>query len=156
LSRFVTISPAGKGVGNPFKMQAAIKCAGLLRILFAAACGMVGKIFGIKGIFYIIAGNGVAGIDGFNNEVFQEYEDIGILNPVDPDKVCREIYEELGIVSMIVDANDIDVVILGKLDNIKYSNDELKSMIRDNPAGQSNQQTPFILIRNTSQQRDAS
>lgn len=48
---------------------------------------------------------------------------------------------------MIVDANDFSIEILGKSDSIKYSNRELEDMIKDNPAGQSKQLTPFILIR---------
>ena len=48
---------------------------------------------------------------------------------------------------MIVDANDINVEILGKADAIEKSTEELKTLIKDNPAGQANQQTPIILIR---------
>ena len=48
---------------------------------------------------------------------------------------------------MIVDANDINVEILGKADAIEKSEEELKALIKDNPAGQANQQTPIILIR---------
>ena len=49
---------------------------------------------------------------------------------------------------MIVDANDIHVNILGKctaLNNI--SNKNLSALIEDNPAGQDDEQTPFIIIR---------
>ena len=73
--------------------------------------------------------------------------EMGILNPKDPTKVCNEIKEKLGISVMIVDANDLGQEILGKSDNIKLSVEELKGLIKDNPAGQANQQTPIILIR---------
>ena len=48
---------------------------------------------------------------------------------------------------MIVDANDITRDILGKAAALPYTDEELLAMIRDNPAGQSDQLTPFILIR---------
>ena len=48
---------------------------------------------------------------------------------------------------MIVDANDFNVEILGKSNNLCYNDEELKQIIKDNPAGQSNQLTPIVLIR---------
>ncbi|MNP57121.1 hypothetical protein D3C76_1519180 [compost metagenome] len=48
---------------------------------------------------------------------------------------------------MIVDANDINVEILGKADVIEYDDDHLRSIIKDNPAGQTRELTPLILIR---------
>ena len=48
---------------------------------------------------------------------------------------------------MIVDANDFGREILGKSDDIKLNDDELKQIIRDNPAGQERELTPLILIR---------
>ncbi len=147
LSKFVNVTPAGEAVGNPYKMQIAIKLAGLPRILFAAFCAAIGKLFGKRGIFYKIAGNGISGIDGFCRDAFDYYLDKGILNPDNPDGVCNEIKDKLGIDCMIVDANDLGVDILGKSSSIKYSVEELAGMIKDNPAGQANQQTPITLIR---------
>ena len=48
---------------------------------------------------------------------------------------------------MIVDANDFGREILGKSRDIKLSERELKAIIKDNPAGQENEQTPLVLIR---------
>lgn len=48
---------------------------------------------------------------------------------------------------MIMDANDLERVILGKSDNLEKTNQFLEKLIEDNPAGQSRQLTPFILIR---------
>ena len=147
LSKFVVITPHGYGVRNPYKMQVAIMLRGKLRVIFAAICAGIGKIFHKKGIFYKILGQEVAGIDGFYGGAYKEYLDMGILNPENPGSVCNEIYEKLGIKSMIVDANDLNVEILGKADSVEKDIDELKALIKDNPAGQSNQQTPIILIR---------
>lgn len=100
-----------------------------------------------KGIFYSIVGMEVTGLDGFYDKVFPEYGEFGIRIPDNPNGVCNEIEEKLGIKSMIVDANDIERVILGKSDSIKAENCFLSELIRDNPAGQSKQLTPLILIR---------
>ena len=48
---------------------------------------------------------------------------------------------------MIVDANDLNVEILGKSSSLEYSDEVLEKIIKDNPAGQSHQLTPIILIR---------
>ena len=79
--------------------------------------------------------------------MFPEYGEFGIRIPENPDGVCNEIEEKLGIQSMIVDANDLERVILGKADSIENDNNFLEKLIEDNPAGQSRQLTPFILIR---------
>ena len=67
--------------------------------------------------------------------------------PRDPKGVCNEIKQKTGISCMIIDANDFTRDILGSSDDVKLSEDELCEIIRDNPAGQDDQCTPFILIR---------
>ena len=146
LSKLATSSSAGVGMDEPYKLQLAINIAGLPRILFAVLCGAVGKLFRRKGWFYIVAGHGIAGIDGFyRRSSFEVYHTMAILNPIAPDNVCREIYEELQIACAIVDANDFGQEILGSC-GIQDKRAFLK-MIKDNPAGQSDELTPLVLIR---------
>jgi len=147
LSRFVHMTRAGESVGNPYKMQIAINLAGLPRILFAAAIAAVTRPLGIKGMFYRLAGHGIAGIDGFCADAFDWYLTKGVLVPEKPDAVCNEIKTSLGIDCMIVDANDLGVEILGYSSGIAYTTHDLKALMRDNPAGQGGEQTPFVLIR---------
>lgn len=149
LCRFVHVTPAGPGAGTPHKMQLVIMQCGLPRVLFAAICSAVTKLFGKKGVFYKICGHEVEGIDGLIDYdiSFQEYVNYGILNPENPTGVCDEIHQQLGISCMIVDANDLSVAILGKSSDVTLSEQELADIISDNPAGQSDQTTPFILIR---------
>ena len=64
LSRYVTRTPAGIGLGSPFTMQLAIEEAGLPRVLYASAGGAVGKAIGRKGLFYELVGNEINAIDG--------------------------------------------------------------------------------------------
>lgn len=150
LSKFASSNNRGVAMDEPYKLQLAINLAGLPRILFACACSAVTKLFGMKGVFYKIAGHGIDGIDGFYmHSSFDVYHDIALLNPKNPKKVCNEIENAFGINSMIVDANDFGVEILGKCDEIKGISDEfLASIIKDNPAGQSDELTPLILIKN--------
>jgi hypothetical protein len=147
LSKFAMKSDAGIGVDSPYKMQFAINLCGSVKVIFAAICAGIGKLFHKKGIFYNIVGMEVTGLDGFYDKVFPEYGEFGIRIPENPDGVCNEIYEKLGIKAMIVDANDLERVILGKADSIDKENEFLEKLIEDNPAGQSKQLTPFILIR---------
>ncbi len=137
----------GYGVGMPINMQYAINKAGLIKVLFASIVSGITKLVGIKGVFYKIVGQEVTGLDGFYDGAWDEYRDIGIEIPENPTKVCNEIKEKLGISMMIVDSNDFGREILGKSDDIILSEEELKGLIKDNPAGQGKQQTPLILIR---------
>jgi hypothetical protein len=107
----------------------------------------VGKLFGKRGIFYRIVGQEVTGLDGFYDHEFKEYGEYGIRIPENPNAVCDEIYEKTGVKAMIVDANDLSVEVLGKASVLDLTDKQLIDMIRDNPAGQSTELTPFILIR---------
>lgn len=147
LSKFASHPSTGIGVGESIKMQYAINKVGLPKVLLASIVGGLTKMIGIKGIFYKIVGQEVSGLDGFYGHVWEEYENIGIELPHNPDEVCNEIKKQLGISCMIVDSNDLGQEILGKSNDIKYTKQQLKGMIKDNPAGQGKQRTPIILIR---------
>ena len=54
LSKFVLRTPYGIGLAMPETMECALRECGTIRILFAAAVSAVGKLFGIRGWFYII------------------------------------------------------------------------------------------------------
>ena len=147
LSRFASHPTTGIGVGEAIKMQYAINKVGRLKCIYAAIASAFTKLFGKKGVFYKIVGQEVSGLDGFYDDVWKEYGDIGIEMPENPTGVCNEIYEKLGIKAMIVDANDLGQEILGHSDAITETEEELLGMIKDNPAGQGKQTTPIILIR---------
>ena len=147
LSKFASHPEGGIGVGEAIKMQFAIDTVGAPKVLYAAAASAVTKLFGKKGVFYEIVGQEVSGLDGFYDHVWAEYRDLGILLPENPTAVCNEVKEKLGISCMIVDANDFGQEILGHSDDITFTDDELRGLIADNPAGQEKQLTPFILIR---------
>lgn len=147
LSKFAMHSDAGIGVDSPWKMQFAIDHCGALKVIWAALCAGVGKVFGKHGIFYDMVGQEITGLDGFYDHVFDVYGKFGIRIPENSAGVCDEIYAATGVKAMIVDANDLTREILGKAQALTEPEDVLLGTIRDNPAGQSAQCTPFILIR---------
>ncbi len=147
LCRFVHQTAAGPGAGVPEKMQFAIQYCGLPKVLWAAFRAAVDKLRGVKGTFYNITGPEIAGLDGFYGHDIEEYARMGIRIPENPDGVCDEVYEKTGVLMMIVDANAISQEVLGKAAAIQEDIKTLEGIIRDNPAGQETQMTPFILIR---------
>ena len=147
LARFVNISEAGLGIGNPEKMQVVIQKAGTFRVLIGAFAAAVTRMLGIKGVFYRIVQNDSQGIDGFTNSAFEYYKDKAILSPKNPEQVCEEIKKYFGVNTLIVDANDLNVEILGVNRDINLTPEAIKKILADNPAGQKNEQTPFVLLR---------
>ncbi|MCI9000716.1 MAG: F420-0--gamma-glutamyl ligase [Clostridia bacterium] len=147
LSKFASHPTTGVGVGETIKMQYAIDKVGLIKVLYASLASAITKLFGKKGVFYQIVGQEVSGLDGFYDHVWSEYRDIGIELPQNPNGVCNEIKQKLGISCMIVDANDLGQEILGVSSDLKGREEYLKELIKDNPAGQGRQTTPLILIR---------
>ena len=147
LSKFASHPTTGVGVGETIKMQYAIDKVGLIKVLYASLASAITKLFGKKGVFYQIVGQEVSGLDGFYDHVWSEYRDIGIELPQNPNGVCNEIKQKLGISCMIVDANDLGQEILGVSSDLKGREEYLKELIKANPAGQGRQTTPLILIR---------
>lgn len=149
MSKFGKKTDSGIGITEPYKLQLMIDMKGLPKVLFAGIVGLFGKLIGKRGLFYQILGEDAAGIDGFySHSSFEIYHTMATLIPKDPDRVCNEVYEKCGIPMMIVDANDIQVDVLGKSDVLKdIPNAKLAARIEDNPAGQDNELTPFIIIR---------
>ncbi len=150
LSRFaMPYTATGIGMGEPYKLQLAIDMKGAPLVIWGAICAGVCKIFGKRGVFYEIVGHDIAGIDGFyKNAPLETYKNLAVLIPKDPDGECKKIKDAHGISVMIVDANDLSVDILGTSSDLDFvSKDFLADLIRDNPAGQDDEMTPFILIR---------
>ncbi|MFH1451027.1 MAG: coenzyme F420-0:L-glutamate ligase [bacterium] len=148
LSQFAHKTPAGFSVGNPYKMQVAINLAGLPRIIFAAGCAAFLKIFGIRGIFYRLAGNQINQLDGFYGEAYPQYSQIGVLGPENCDDLCEKLKNKYGFSFIVADVNDLGGNILGTSNDLKSGKKLFKAILKDNPAGQTTEQTPIIIIRN--------
>ena len=146
LAKYVKKSPYGIGVSIPQTMQLAIEEAGAARILIAAFISAITKVVGIKGMFYRIAGRKVAAIDGPVDYAIPPYNKHCSKAPKNPDKVCAEIAGLLGCQTVIIDANDLGVEVLGRSSK-KISKKLIKEIFADNPLGQTNEQTPLSIVR---------
>ena len=148
LSKFAKKTPYGFSVGNPLKMQVAINLAGLPRIMLAGIIGIISKIFGVPGNFYRLAGHQISEIDGFYGKFFPQYSEMGILGPVDCGKLCDELNRKYGFSFCVADVNDLGGNILGRSADLSGKEQLILKILKDNPAGQKDWQTPIIIIRN--------
>ena len=146
LVKFVYKSPYGIGLGSPYTMQLAIEDVGVPRILLGCFCAAVTKPFGIRGVFYKVCGQKAYAIDGPCDYTIPPYNKYAKMAPKDPDKVARQMKELLGNEFIVLDANDLNVDILGKSSK-SLDDNFLKALFKDNPLGQSSQQTPIAIVR---------
>lgn len=147
LSNHVTKTPHGIGLGMPETMEMALQEVGTPRILFAAAVSVIGKkVFHKKGWFYKVAGYKARSIDGPCHNTIPPYNHYVVLGPLEPDKVAKQIKDRIGYDVCIVDINDLEGQILGASDK-RIDKELYARILKDNPLGQDDQQTPMGVIR---------
>lgn len=145
LVKFVFKPKWGIGLGSPWTMELALREAGAPRILFAALASAVTKPFGVRGVFYRVAGKNINAIDGPTPYTLPPYNEYAKLAPKDPDKVAEKLSEIIKAGVAIIDANDIGVQVLGASKGIDI--ELIRELFKDNPLGQTTEQTPLCLIR---------
>jgi hypothetical protein len=138
------------GFSHPKKMQVAVWQAGRARMVAAAVIGAVGRAFGRHGDFWRVADHGISEIDGFVPSAMPPYNEFAMLGPEDPDGVCRHIEEKFSLPTVILDANNLNVEVLGMSPRVPVSRQRAREIMLDNPMGQDDEKTPFILVRETS------
>jgi asparagine synthase (glutamine-hydrolysing) len=154
LSRFVRRTPYGIGLGSPWTMQLAIGEVGLPRILLATVASALTRPFGVRGVFYRIAGRAAASIDGPTEYSLYPSNVSAKLGPKDPKKAAQRIFHSIknglpeqdkktfkGVV--IIDANDLGRDILGNASDLADA--EIAELMRDNPMGQGSERTPVVV-----------
>lgn len=146
LVKFVHKSPYGIGLGSPWTMELAIKEAGYLRIITGALAAAVTKPFGVKGVFYKIVGKNINAIDGPCSYTLPPYNEYAKLGPAEPEKVAMRLKSAIHHDVVIIDANDLGVAVLGKSSK-DISESFCKGVFKDNPLGQSTEQTPLCIVR---------
>ncbi|HPS39736.1 MAG TPA: hypothetical protein PL124_10020 [Candidatus Cloacimonadota bacterium] len=146
LWRFVTKVPYGIGLRAPASMQCAIDECGAPRIVLAALAGFVGKLIGIKGLFYKVAGMQAALIDAAETSVVPPYNHTVIKGPLHPEKVAQELSDEFGFPVAVMDINDIGGCwMIGASEGV--SKHFMETVMKDNPQGQDDEMTPLCIIR---------
>jgi hypothetical protein len=136
----------GFGHSTSMAMELFIQEAGYPRVLLGAAVSAITRPLGIKGLFYVICGKRAKSIDCPMSYTIWEYQKYAKRAPLEPSKVSRQIREALGTETVIVDANYRGVYSLGKSSN-SITEKFIQEVFRDNPAGQSDEMTPFFLVR---------
>jgi hypothetical protein len=141
-------TPAFKGLGHGTApaMQLLIEEAGVARTLFAAAVAAVTRPLGIKGAFYYLVGKQAKSIDCPMSWTINEFKDYAKRAPKDPNGVARALKARFGVEVVIVDANYQGAFSLGKSTR-RISERFIGKLLRDNPAGQDSEMTPFFIVR---------
>ncbi len=145
LVRFVTKSPYGIGLGSLETMQLAVEEVGAPRILLAAFFAALTRPFGIKGVFYLIAGPQAKAVDGAASYVIPPYNTHVTKAPLQPNKVAQKISDKIGVPVAIVDACDIGAWVVGASRGVDKK--LIIKALKDNPLGQSTEQTPIGILR---------
>ncbi|HEV3313034.1 MAG TPA: asparagine synthase (glutamine-hydrolyzing), partial [Chloroflexota bacterium] len=120
LSRFVTRTGAGVGLGHPTTTQLALDEAGTGRILLAAAIAALTRPFGIHGVFYRVAGNRVNAIDGPSKHNLPPYDRWASLSPMnceeEVERIRGELRERYGkdVDVVIIDASDLGASVFAR------------------------------------------
>lgn len=134
----------GIGLRSPETMQCAIDECGHVRIILAAVIGGLTRALGRRGDFYRIAGMQAATIDAHGTSPMQP--DCVILGPKDPAGIAKRIHDRTGLPAAVVDVNDIGGSWVLGSDGVEDPK-LVEDILRDNPLGQTDEQTPFGLIR---------
>ena len=127
-------------------MQLLIDKIGVTRITFSLILGFLFKCIGIKGVFYRLTGFESSLIDDISGTVVP-YDKSIVMGPINTKLFCSKLSKQLEVEVAVVDVNDLGgVKILASSNN--SINNILKEVLKVNPAGNSDEKTPIVLIRN--------
>lgn len=137
--------PSKTSLSSSYGLQTLIDCSGPWRVFWAFVVGSLAKLLRIPGIFYALAGEQAALIDDVTGTL-PPYDQFIVLGPKDPEVLVQHIKTQTGYEVAIVDANDLgEVKILAATSGVKGS--LVEQALKKNPAGNSAEQTPVVLIR---------
>ena len=127
-------------------MQLLIDKIGVTRITLSLILGFLFKCIGIKGIFYRLTGFESSLIDDISGTVVP-YDKSIVMGPIKTKLFCDKLSKQLEVEVAVVDVNDLGGVKILASSN-KSVNNILKEILKINPAGNSDEKTPIVLIRN--------
>ncbi len=140
--------PDDVAFSDPAKMQVAIMQAGWFRMLVAGIVGAFGKfVLHRSGDFWRVAGHRVSEIDGFNPSTIKPFDEFAMIGPADPPRDAQALEDATGIPVAIVDANNINVEVLGASRGVPVDAATVREVLLDNPMGQHDELTPVVLVR---------
>lgn len=136
--------PSVGSLSSPYGMQCAIDQIGVPRFVGAMFAGAVMKVLGKNGWFYTLAGMESELIDDLTGTI-APYDKYIVLGPKDSQKTVEEIKQKLGVDVAIADANDLKKARI--LASTLSDSDQIRQWMLNNPAGNSAEQTPIVIIR---------
>jgi hypothetical protein len=127
-------------------LQVLVDEVGAWRVGFAFLLGALAKVILRRpGVFYELAGEQARLIDDVTGTL-PPYDQFIVLGPQQPQAVVDRIKAKTGLETAIVDVND-----LGGVKIVAHTAGAepklLEQALRKNPAGNANEQTPIVLIR---------
>ncbi len=126
-------------------LQSLIDIIGPTRVIISWAFGAVFKLIGINGVFYQLASEQARLIDDITGTT-PPYDQTVVLGPRNSYEFCKAASEKLGLQVAVVDVND-----LGRVKILSSSRGCDKSLLKKalikNPAGNADEQTPLVLVR---------
>lgn len=148
LVKFTTKSDKGIGISSPETFQLALDDCGVFRIILATVCAGITRIFGIRGVFYHIAGEKAALIDGAADYVCPPYNRYVSKGPDRCQELCVSIAQKLAnkVIVAVVDINDYGGRVVQK-GSAPLDKKLITQILIDNPFGQSREMTPIGIIR---------
>ncbi len=134
-------------LANPYGMQALMRVSGQWKVAFAFFAGVVGRLFGQRGVFYRLGGEQAALIDDVTGTM-PPFDKHIVYGPDKPFEVVKRIKERLGCFgAVIADVNDLKRSrIVGVTDGT--DGELVAKLLLDNPFGNASQKTPIVLIKN--------
>ncbi|WP_269616881.1 hypothetical protein [Prochlorococcus marinus] len=126
-------------------MQTLINISGPTRVIISWFIGGIFKFFGVRGMFYRLAGEQARLIDDITGTT-PPYDKCIVLGPKDTQNFCIKAAKKLNINVAVVDVNDLGRVKILSTNNVNNT-EMIKRALKSNPAGNANQQTPIVLIR---------
>jgi F420-0:Gamma-glutamyl ligase len=132
-------------ISQPESMQLVIDHVGRGKVVYATLLQLVARICGRRGAFYEVLGEAIAAFDGYTGTM-PPYEGAIVLAPRDPDGFARRFSERTGVACAVVDANDLGKAkVLGASPGVRR--DAVAAALLDNPHGNSDEQTPVVVIK---------
>lgn len=127
-------------------LQSLIDLVGPARVLMAWLLGSLLKLVGSPGGFYRLAGEQARLIDDVTGST-PPYDQTIVLGPKDSQQVVEQLAASLGHGVAVVDVND-----LGRVKVLAASRGcdlpLLERALKPNPAGNANERTPLVIVRN--------
>ena len=141
-------------LATPHGMQALMRVEGKWRVAGALLLGFLGKLIGIRGLFYKYGGRQAALIDDCTGTM-PPFDKCVVYGPDKPEEVVANLKSRLNCFgAMIADVNDLKrsrIVAATPGMNAQLASD----LLIDNPFGNASQKTPICILKNFRQYQES-